>query len=170
MDATLKTMLYYEIIPILECMSRAFDLEPVVAVAIGALVILTVGWAAMLSFHMGPMGPGMMGSGMMGGQGGDTSAAPVATSSVEMRSNLFEPAVISVSANSTVTWINADPYGHTVTSDAAGGPLDSPLIGAGGSWTYSFVSPGTYTYHCTPHASRDASGAYQGMVGLVVVT
>lgn len=163
-------MVYYEIIPILEYMSRTLDLDPVAAVAISLLVVLTVGWAAILSLHAGSMGSGMMGSGMMGRRGGDTTVAPVATSTVEMRSSLFEPAVISVFTNSTITWINADPYGHTVTSDAAGGPLDSPLIGGGSSWTYSFLSPGTYTYHCTPHASRDASGAYQGMVGRLVVT
>jgi plastocyanin len=25
------------------------------------------------------------------------------------------------------------------------------MLGAGGSWSYTFTTPGTYTYHCSPH-------------------
>lgn len=144
------------------------------SVTVAALVIAGVAGASMLSMHSGFMGQGMMGGGMMGGgwmggPRGDTSSAPVDTTSVEMLNSLFQPSVINVSVGSTVTWTNGDSFGHTVTSDDRGGPLDSPLIGGGGSWTYTFTAAGTYRYHCTPHSGPDASGNYVGMVGRVVV-
>jgi plastocyanin len=43
-----------------------------------------------------------------------------------------------------------------------GDGFDSGEIGAGASWQHTFTTPGTYTYHCTPHRQM-------GMVGTVVV-
>jgi plastocyanin len=155
--------------PMLECLPRDPDLTPLLAIAAAVLVSAGVLAAAMFAIHAGSMGGGMMGGGMMGGPAGDASSVPVNTTSVEMRSSLFQPSTINVRVGSTVTWTNADPYAHTVTSDGAGGPLDSPLIAGAGSWTYTFASPGTYSFHCTPHSARDASGNFQGMVGRAVV-
>jgi plastocyanin len=52
---------------------------------------------------------------------------------------------------------------HTVTSDT-GAPVtfDSGALGSGGTFTFTFASPGTVNYHCTPHAGI-------GMVGTVIV-
>ena len=158
----------------LECLPRDPDLTPLLAIASAVLVSAGVLAAAMFTIHAGSMGGGMMGGGMMGGgmmgnPAGNTSSVPVNTTSVEMRNSLYQPSTINVRVGSTVTWTNADPYAHTVTSDEAGRPLDSPLIAGAGSWTYTFTSPGTYSFHCTPHSARDASGTFQGMVGRAVV-
>ncbi|MEM3032421.1 MAG: plastocyanin/azurin family copper-binding protein, partial [Nitrososphaerota archaeon] len=47
--------------------------------------------------------------------------------------------------------VNAEevPVGHTVTSDQ--GLFDSGLFGQGMTWAFTFVRPGEYPYHCTPH-------------------
>jgi plastocyanin len=61
----------------------------------------------------------------------------------------FEQPSITVAAGDTVTWLNSGLEIHTVTADAAA--FDSKDIDAGKSWSYTFASPGVYTYYCDPH-------------------
>jgi plastocyanin len=67
----------------------------------------------------------------------------------------FNPSTITVSANTTITWTNKDAIGHTVTSDS--GLFDSGTIGANGTYSYTFASSGTFTYHCKVHPTMTAS-------------
>ena len=62
----------------------------------------------------------------------------------------FDPATFTVSVGGTVTWINKDTMGHTVTSDITG-LFDSGLLSTGATWSHTFTTVGTYPYHCTPH-------------------
>ncbi len=68
----------------------------------------------------------------------------------------YTPDVVTVviGKNNTVFWINDDPAPHTVTSDTAG-VFDSgttgPLTSQGGTYQFTFTTPGTYTYHCSFH-------------------
>ncbi len=64
----------------------------------------------------------------------------------------YSPQVITViiGKNNTVTWVNNDIAPHTATSDTPG-QFDSGPINAGESWSYTFTTPGTYTYHCSYH-------------------
>lgn len=65
----------------------------------------------------------------------------------------FNPAVITVTAGSTVRWTNADPFTHTTTSDIGSlDPWDSGQLGHGGVFTKMFATPGTYSYHCVIHS------------------
>jgi len=78
----------------------------------------------------------------------------------------YIPAEITITAGTTVTWINKDPVGHTVTegvpespkpanqrlfdsANAAQGEYDVMLQGQ--SWSFTFTTPGTYHYYCLPH-------------------
>ena len=63
----------------------------------------------------------------------------------------YSPTSITVviGVNNTVTWINNDAAPHTVTAND--GSFDSGIFNPGQSWTYTFTTPGTYTYHCTLH-------------------
>ena len=69
----------------------------------------------------------------------------------------YSPDAITVviGKNNTVFWTNDDSAPHTVTSDTAG-MFDSgstgPLTSQGGTYQYTFTTPGTYTYHCSFHA------------------
>jgi amicyanin len=56
---------------------------------------------------------------------------------------------IEIAAGTTVIWKNDDQLAHTVTADDAS--FDSGMIPTGGSWSYTFTTPGTFAYHCTPH-------------------
>lgn len=82
---------------------------------------------------------------------------------VSMEDNYFDQASITVPAGTTVTWVQNGNNPHTTTS--YDGLWDSGLIqgGSGGTFSYTFDEPGTYTYYCIPHED-------QGMVGTVTVT
>jgi plastocyanin len=86
---------------------------------------------------------------------------------VTLRDSAFDPQTLTIKVGQSVEWVNADEYGHTVTSDD--GRFESGLIPSGQAWTYEFVEPGTYTYHCEPHSARQSEGPYMGMVGTIVV-
>jgi plastocyanin len=75
----------------------------------------------------------------------------------------FKPQTLTVSAGTTVTWINADALQHTVTWDDRS--VDSGLMTQGQRFTYTFTEPGTYGYFCVPHGSPGA-----GMYGTIMVT
>ena len=78
---------------------------------------------------------------------GATPTGPVAHAG--MRNLAFVPGTIEVTAGTTVEWTNNDPLSHSVTADD--GSFASGLIGSGHKWRHTFTTPGTYTYHCTPH-------------------
>lgn len=67
----------------------------------------------------------------------------------------FNPSDITVSAGTKVTWINDDPVAHTVTFDD--GTFDAGQFPHGDSRSYTFTTPGKYTYHCTIHPSMKGS-------------
>jgi plastocyanin len=71
----------------------------------------------------------------------------------------FQPASIEVAAGSTVTWTNTGAAPHTVTAD--NGAFDSGQLKPGATFSQTFTTPGTYTYHCEIHPQ---------MTGTVVVT
>jgi len=73
-----------------------------------------------------------------------------------MGDNFFDPADLSVTAGTTVTWINQgnSSQGHTATS--LDGLFDSGTLRNGESFSFTFDEPGDYAYKCTNH--RDMEG------------
>jgi plastocyanin len=66
----------------------------------------------------------------------------------------FVPYMISVSADTKVTWTNDDTAAHTVTSgkDASSdGIFDSSLLPAGKTFSFTFEKAGQYPYFCVVH-------------------
>jgi plastocyanin len=88
----------------------------------------------------------------------------------------FAPATLTVKAGTRVTWTNAGPSAHTVTSDDGAfdsGTLAAPSGGGGygggspgGVFQSTFNTPGTYTYHCAIHPPA----TFPNFVGTVTVT
>lgn len=78
---------------------------------------------------------------------GATPTGPVARAG--MRNLAFVPGTVEIAAGTTVEWTNNDPLSHSVTADD--GSFSSGLIASGNKWRHTFATPGTYTYHCTPH-------------------
>lgn len=64
----------------------------------------------------------------------------------------FSNTSITVQSGAIITWTNNDAVAHTVTADG-GSPeaFDSGQIAPGNSYTRTFNTLGTYSYHCTSH-------------------
>lgn len=86
------------------------------------------------------------------------SPSPSATgaAAVMIMNNQFTPATLTVDPGTTVTWTNHDTVAHTVTRDGA---FDL-MARAGATATFTFTTPGTYSYYCAVHG---------GMTGTIVV-
>ena len=84
---------------------------------------------------------------------GSAAAAPVPVSgtTVAITNFAFSPASLTVKAGTKVTWTNKDADAHTVTSTGSGGPLNSPAMATGDTFSFTFTTPGTYNYLCTIH-------------------
>ncbi len=82
--------------------------------------------------------------------------------SVVIKNFAFSPSAITIKAGTSVTWINQDGTDHTVESDPGSAvTFASRNLPDGGSFSFSFSKPGTYTYHCSIHPS---------MTGTITVT
>ena len=88
---------------------------------------------------------------------GDTATA-TPPSVVEIHNMKFTPPTLTVSAGTKVTWVNDDTTPHTVTDKAK--VFRSAALDTKDSFSYTFASPGEFTYFCTIHPM---------MVGKVVV-
>ena len=80
------------------------------------------------------------------------------TTVVVIKDFAFAPAELRIRVGSTVTWVNCETPGveaHTSTADEGG--WNSPLLSPGDVFSRTFVQPGRYTYHCTPHPFMTAA-------------
>ncbi len=80
---------------------------------------------------------------------GSIEMARAATHAVTIADFAFSPPMLTITAGDTVTWTNEDAVAHTATSTA--GAFDSGDLAQGASFSFTFTTPGTYTYLCTPH-------------------
>ena len=78
-------------------------------------------------------------------------AAPGETTMIDIVNDTsFAPSMTEVSAGTTIIWKNTSEVAHTVTGDDLEFN-DSGIIDPGQTFAYTFVVPGTYAYHCSPH-------------------
>jgi plastocyanin len=83
---------------------------------------------------------------------GSATASPShagVTHTIEIADFAFSPPTLTIMAGESVTWTNTDPVVHTATS----GAFDSGDLDTGESFTFTFTTPGTFDYLCTPHPS-----------------
>ncbi len=111
-------------------------------------------------------------SGMGSGQNSNSNSTSPVQSIVKVVSGTgsssalnFSPAsmTVVVGVNNTITWENSDSVAHTVTfTSAPSGVSASALtdpnnLAAGGTYTVTLTTPGTYQYHCTIHSWMTAT-------------
>jgi plastocyanin len=81
------------------------------------------------------------------------------TSAVSIHNFTFTPQTLTVKAGTTVTWVNKDDIPHGIASSNTAfkksGALDTD-----DSYSFTFTTPGTYSYFCYLHPH---------MVGSIVV-
>ena len=75
------------------------------------------------------------------------AATPAQT--VEIAGFAFKPAVLTVAAGSSVTFVNRDQEAHTVV--AQNGAFNSSGLDTNDRWTVRLPKPGTYRYFCSLH-------------------
>jgi plastocyanin len=75
---------------------------------------------------------------------------PGTANAVTIKGFVFSPSTITIKAGSTVTWTNTDSMPHTVTE--LNGLFDSGNIATSATYTHTFASTGTFTYHCLMHS------------------
>jgi len=80
---------------------------------------------------------------------GDTQTAAVQPTVVEIHNMKFNPPTLSIAAGTKVTWVNEDSSPHTVTDK--GKVFRSAGLDTKDSFSYTFESPGEFTYFCTIH-------------------
>jgi plastocyanin len=73
------------------------------------------------------------------------------TQKVSIAGFAFSPPDLSVPVGTAVTWTNNDNTAHTATADD--NSFDCGVIAAGQSFTFTFTTAGTFTYHCKIHPS-----------------
>jgi plastocyanin len=104
---------------------------------------------------------------------------PPGATTVNIQDFSFSPDTVTIAAGKTVYWTNKGPSAHTTVSDAGlwnSGTLNAPSSSggngysvtdraAGGSFTVTFNTAGTFTYHCSIHPPS----LYPHFVGTIIV-
>lgn len=75
--------------------------------------------------------------------------------SVSISGFVFNSADLTVKKGTTVNWKNNDSVPHTVTSD--GGSFGSDTLTTGATFSSTFNTIGTFSYHCAFHPSMRAT-------------
>jgi plastocyanin len=81
----------------------------------------------------------------------ETTPAPTASGlvQVDIKGYSFVGKTTRIDAGTKIIWKNMDAIAHTVTSDT--GLFDSKALLKNQTFSYTFNTPGTYTYHCALH-------------------
>lgn len=81
-----------------------------------------------------------------------------------MAAATFNPANITVTAGTTVQWLNTSGVTHSVTSVSATETFDQDVPSGAGGFSHQFSTAGTYEYYCTFHGTPTS-----GMRGTITV-
>jgi plastocyanin len=81
---------------------------------------------------------------------GSTSDKPPSGPEVKIDNFSFGPAIITISAGTTVTWTNNDDVPHVVSSDD-NKMFKSKALDTDDRFSFTFTKPGTYNYYCAIH-------------------
>jgi plastocyanin len=123
-------------------------MEELMSFRLSLLAIAMIGFAACSGTSSSPSSP---------------SPSPTATISIvagarTLTTTAYSPSPMTVSAGTTVTWMNNDTSTHNSTADS--GAFATGSIAPGASASVKLQNAGTFVYHCTIHP---------GMVGTIVV-
>ncbi len=116
-----------------------------VAIALGSVLIVVLG---------GDSSGGASTTPASAGPAASQPSAPKGAATVDIADFMFEPAVVTVTAGSKVTWVNRDSAPHTAT---AGDVFDTGTLKKGAKKTLTFDTPGTYAYICDFHPFMKAT-------------
>jgi plastocyanin len=84
-----------------------------------------------------------------GCQHASSSTPSVPAQEVTIDNFSFTPPTITITAGTTVTWINHDDVPHTVTANDK--QFASKALDTDDRFSHAFATPGTYPYFCAVH-------------------
>jgi plastocyanin len=94
--------------------------------------------------------------GQTGVEAAASASHPSAVKVVVINNFAFMPMTVTVSAGTTVVWVNRQTgVPHTVTAD--NGSFTSRVITTGKFYAHRFTAAGTVTYHCAIHPFMKAA-------------
>jgi plastocyanin len=76
-------------------------------------------------------------------------SARAADAMVKIDNFTFAPQRVTVKIGTTVTWDNADDIPHTIASSTK--LFRSKVLDTGGTFSFTFTTPGAYEYFCSLH-------------------
>ncbi|MEE3083106.1 MAG: plastocyanin/azurin family copper-binding protein [Candidatus Thermoplasmatota archaeon] len=74
---------------------------------------------------------------------------------IDISGMAFSPNSITISVGDTITWTNLESMSHTATGD--NNEFNSGTLGKDQSFSFTFTTAGTYTYHCAFHGGMTAT-------------
>jgi plastocyanin len=85
---------------------------------------------------------------------------------VRLESSNFDPEELTIAAGTTVRFLNADSYAHTVTEGTGGQAVDDPIVDEdlepNKSVGVTFDEPGTYEITCELHPTMQMTITVEG--------
>jgi plastocyanin len=89
--------------------------------------------------------------------GSNQQRPAIGVTHVFIRSEAYQPSNIQVPVGTVITWTNRDNVPHTVTlahvMQSTHDIWESGQLSPGESFSYTFMSSGTFTYYCSDHPS-----------------
>jgi len=99
------------------------------------------------------------------GGGGEEGKAPASsggtTDQIDVKDFAYKPEIATVKVGTKVTWTFSDDANHNVEAVGGAEPTKSPDLKDGGTYSFTFTTPGTVKYRCSIH---------NYMTGTVMVT
>ena len=89
-------------------------------------------------------------------QNSQPAAQAALVQTVKIGDNFFLPASLSVAVGTTVTWLHTGKVTHNVLSVNLPG-IRSADLQPGEKYSYTFKTPGTFTYYCSYHEGMSAT-------------
>lgn len=93
------------------------------------------------------------------GEPSDSNTSNSSAADVTIDNFAFGPSTLEVATGTEVTWTNKQGSPHTITADD--GSFTSDNVPQDGTFSFTFLTPGTYAYHCEIHPN---------MTGTITVT
>jgi plastocyanin len=82
---------------------------------------------------------------------------------VKIDNFVFSPERLTVKAGTTVTWINHDDIPHTVAAQDRA--FKSKVMDSDESFSFTFSTPGEYSYFCSLHPHMTGTIVVEGTTG-----
>ena len=128
-------------------------------IALMALLVLSVvafagcGGGATTTTTASPATTGSTTATSAPGTTGSTTATTAATgaggSQVSLKNIAIDPTSVTIKVGDAVTWTNNDGFAHRLVGD--NGEFDSGDMNGGATFSFTFKTAGTITYHCSIH-------------------